>query len=55
VGRLIGYFGGATIVFVAFAAIRNAIRAPGVEEDDSTREWTNADKEEFKRLMDGQR
>jgi hypothetical protein len=46
------YLGFLPLLFVVCAAIHNT-RLP--KQDDSTREWTDADKEEFKRVMDRQR
>jgi hypothetical protein len=39
------------LLFVAIAAIRNA-RLPPVEDDDVNREWTEAEREQFKCLID---
>jgi hypothetical protein len=49
----LGYFLPAPLLFIAIAATRNS-RLPRVDEDEG-REWSGADEEQFKRLLDKQR
>jgi hypothetical protein len=50
----LGYFLPGALLFVTIAASRNARLPPPVDEDTG-REWSAADKDEFRRLLDQQR